>query len=528
MIFCEIHHTMKLLKRRTRFYLLSFLKYDFKASITVFFVALPLCLGIALASGTPMYSGLLAGIIGGLVVTLISKSQLSVSGPAAGLTAICAVAITQLGAIEIFFLSVAVAGLLQILLGIFRLGGFTHFIPSAVIKGMLTAIGIILMSKQIPALIGYDKPEFWSNEFFNIISFKHVYSNIGSLYNHSSAGVILIALFSIMLLYVWKLTLAKKVSFLPTSFVTVFFGVMMAFIFKEYIPQLALTSKQFVSIPYDIFLEVKFPKLDALFSNTEIWRNAVVICFVATLESLLSIAAIDKLDPYNRITPQNRELVAQGTGNFLSGMLGGIPITAVIVRSSANAEAGAKTKGASFAHGVWLLLAVLFAIPVINLIPYCVLSVILIRTGYNLAKPKMIISVYKQGREQFLPFIITVIAILLTDLLIGVLIGIGYSLYFLIKHTYRAGFTMSEKNEGYIKHFKIELALNVSFLNKKKFMEMLDQLPEYSTVEINGTNSVYIDRDVLEIFQDFKAKAHQRHIQLILKDVPEVETIELH
>lgn len=519
---------MSLLNRKSRFYFLSFLKHDLKASITVFFVALPLCLGISLASGVPMYSGLLAGIIGGIVVTLISKSQLSVSGPAAGLTAICAAAITDLGAIEIFFLSVAVAGLLQVLLGIFRLGGFTHFIPSAVIKGMLTAIGIILISKQIPSLIGYDKPDFWSNEFFNIISLKNIYSNIDSLYNHTSKGVILIATLSIILLYVWKRTFAKKINFLPTSFVTVFFGVALAFIFQNYVPQLVLKPTQFVTIPHDIFSQVKFPQFNAIFSNTEIWRNAVVICFVATLETLLSIAAIDKLDPYNRITPQNRELVAQGTGNFFSGLLGGIPITAVIVRSSANAEAGAKTKLASFTHGLWLLLAVLFAIPVINLIPYCVLSVILIRTGYNLAKPKMIISVYKQGREQFLPFIITVVSILFTDLLIGVLIGIGYSIYFLIKHTYRAGFTLSEKTEGHIRHFNIELALNVSFLNKKKFMEMLDGLPEYSIVEINGSNSVYIDRDVLEILQDFKAKAHHKHIQLILKDVPEVETIELH
>ena len=519
---------MSLLNRKSRFYFLSFLKHDFKASITVFFVALPLCLGIALASGVPMYSGLLAGIIGGIVVTLISKSQLSVSGPAAGLTAICAAAITNMGAIEIFFLSVTVAGLLQILLGIFRLGGFTHFIPSAVIKGMLTAIGIILMSKQIPALIGYDKPEFWSNELFNIITLKHVFSNIDSLYKHSSVGVILIALLSIILLYLWKRTLAKKIPFLPTSFITVLFGVLLAFMFQHYIPQLALKPTQFVSIPKNIFSQISFPQFDALFSNIEIWRNAVVICFVATLETLLSIAAIDKLDPYNRITPQNRELVAQGTGNFLSGMLGGIPITAVIVRSAANAEAGAKTKMASFAHGVWLLLAVLFAIPLINLIPYCVLSVILIRTGYNLAKPTMIVSVYKQGREQFLPFIITVIAILFTDLLIGVLIGIGYSIYFLVKHTYRAGFTLSEKTVGHIQHIYIDLALNVSFLNKKKCMEMLDSLPPYAVVEINGSNSVYIDRDVLEIFQDFKAKAHQKHIQLILKDIPEVETIELH
>lgn len=519
---------MSLLTRRNRFYLLSFLKHDLKASITVFFVALPLCLGISLASGAPLYSGLLAGIIGGMVVSLISQSELSVSGPAAGLTAICASAITQLGSIEIFFLSVAVAGLLQVLLGIFRLGGFTHFIPSAVIKGMLAAIGIILISKQVPAFIGYDKPDFWSNEFFSIITLKNVYSNIGSLYQHSSAGVIIIAFLSIILLYAWKKTLARKLTFLPTSFITVLFGVLLAYLFRQYIPSLALKPSQYVAVPERIFSQVQLSRFSALFSNVEIWRNALVICFVATLETLLSIAAIDKLDPYNRITPQNRELMAQGSANFFSGLLGGLPITAVIVRSSANAEAGARTRTSAFTHGLWLLLAVLFAIPLINLIPYCVLAVILIRTGYNLAKPKMILSVYKQGREQFLPFLVTVVSILFTDLLIGVLIGIGYSIYFLVKHTYRAGFTIKEKTEGHTRHFTIDLALNVSFLNKKKFLETLDNMPEYSIVEINGSNSVYIDRDVLEIFQDFRSKAHHRHIHLILHHIPEVETIGLH
>lgn len=519
---------MSLVNRRSRFYFLSFLKHDFKASISVFFVALPLCLGISLASGAPVYSGLVAGILGGMLVSLISKSELSVSGPAAGLTAICAAAITQLGALEIFFLSVAVAGLLQVLLGAFRLGGFTHFIPSAVIKGMLTAIGIILISKQVPAFIGYDKPEFWSNEFFNIISFKNVYSNVDSLYKHSSTGVIVIALLSTLLLYVWKKTLSKKIRFLPTSFITVLFGVLLALIFREYFPQLALKPTQYVTVPENILSQIRLPKFNALFSNTEVWRNAIVICFVATLETLLSIAAIDKLDPYNRVTPQNRELLAQGTANFFSGLVGGLPITAVIVRSSANAEAGAKTRLSAFTHGLWLLLAMLIAVPIINRIPYCVLAVILIRTGYNLAKPRMIISVYKQGREQFLPFIITVVSILFTDLLVGVLIGIAYSIYFLVKHTYRAGFTLKERTEGHIKHITIDLALNVSFLNKKKFLEMLDGLPQYSVVEINGSDSVYIDRDVLEIFQDFKSKAHQKHIELILTDIPEVETIELH
>jgi MFS superfamily sulfate permease-like transporter len=519
---------MSLTKRKARFLFLSFLQHDFRASITVFFVALPLCLGVALASNTPVYSGLIAGIIGGLVITLMSKSELSVSGPAAGLTAICAAAITQLGSLEVFFLAVSLAGLLQLLLGVLRLGGFTHFIPSTVIKGMLAAIGIILISKQVPLLIGYDKPDFWRNELFNILTFNHGFSNIKSLYQSISAGAILIALLSLLLLIVWKKTLSAKISFLPTSFITVLFGVLLAFLLGNYFPSLALKPTQFINVPGNIFNDIKMPELNRLFSNIDIWRTAVIICFVASLETLLSIEAIDKLDPYNRITPQNRELVAQGTGNFLSGLLGGLPITAVIVRSSANAEAGARTRMSAFAHGLWLLLAVLFAASIINLIPYCVLAVILIRTGYNLAKPKMILAVYKQGREQFLPFIITVVAILFTDLLIGVLIGVGYSIYFIIKHTYRAGFVVKERPEGHTKHFTIELALNVSFLNKKRFLEMLDTIPEYSVVEINGTDSVYIDQDILEIFHDFKSKAHRRHIQLILKDIPEVETIGLH
>jgi MFS superfamily sulfate permease-like transporter len=268
--------------------------------------------------------------------------------------------------------------------------------------------------------------------------------------------------------------------------------------------------------------------LSALTSNSEIWEVGVIICFVATLETLLSIEAIDKIDPNNRITPQNRELIAQGTGNIVAGLIGGIPITSVIVRSSANAEAGARTRLSAIFHGIWLLLTVLFAAPLVIYIPYCVLAVILIRTGYNLAKPKMIIAIYKQGREQFMPFIVTVFAILFTDLLIGVFIGIAYAIYFLIKHTYRAGYTLQERNEGHHTHYVIDLALNVSFLNKKKFGELLENIPEYSTVEINGTDSVYIDNDILEIFQNFRTKAKLRHIELVTKGIREVETIELH
>jgi len=514
-------------KKNLRYHWLAFRKHDLRASGTVFFVALPLCLGISLASGAPVYSGLLAGILGGMIVAPLSGSQLSVSGPAAGLTAICAAIIVTSG-LDVFFISVAVAGVMQVLLGVFRLGGFTHFIPSTVIKGMLAAIGIILISKQIPALIGYDKPDFWSNELFNIFTFRHVFSNVQSLYQSITLGAILVAALSLIMLRVWKLKVQKHVKFLPASFVTVLFGILLAMAFGRFIPSLGLQPTQFVHIPDNIFSAVRLPDFGLVTAHPEIWKNGLVICFVATLETLLSIEAIDKLDAQNRITPQNRELVAQGTGNLLSGLLGGLPITAVIVRSSANAEAGAKTWLSGFTHGVWLLLAVLLATNLVNLIPYCVLAAILIRTGYNLAKPSMFLAVWRQGREQFLPFFVTIVAVLFTDLLVGVLIGVAYSIYFLIKHTYRAGFVVRQQAEGHILRYSIELALNVSFLNKKRLSNLLDKIPDYSVVEIIGTDSVYIDHDVLEIFQQYKSKAHNKHIQLILTDIPEVQTINLH
>lgn len=518
---------MSIINRQAKFYLLTFLKYDFKASVTVFFVALPLCLGISLASNAPVYAGIIAGISGGLVISLISKSQLSVSGPAAGLTAISAAAIIQLGSVDIFFIAVAAAGVLQILLGVLKLGGFTNFIPSAVIKGMLSAIGILLISKQIPLLIGYPAPDFWTTQLFNILTFNHAFEHLGNLYHNISLGAISIVIVSFIILFVWEKYFASRIP-LPTSFILVVAGVLIALFFKKMLPSLQLENSQYVNVPANIFSNIKMPNLQAAFNNEAVWRNAVLICFVASLETLLSIEAIDKLDPFNRISPQNRELVAQGAGNIVSGLLGGLPVTAVIVRSSANLEAGAKTRLSAFVHGLWLLLVILFATSLINLVPYCVLAVILVRTGYNLAKPKMIAAVYRQGREQFMPFMITVVAILFTDLLIGVLIGVVYAIYFIIKHTYRAGFVVKEKRDTMNSHFIIELALNVSFLNKKRIMEMLDKMPNNCIVEIIGTDSVYIDRDILEIFQDFKSKAITKNIQLILKDIPEVETIEVH
>jgi MFS superfamily sulfate permease-like transporter len=270
------------------------------------------------------------------------------------------------------------------------------------------------------------------------------------------------------------------------------------------------------------------PDYHSILTNPAIWKTAIVICVVATLETLLSIEAVDKIDPYNRITPQNRELIAQGTGNFFSGLLGGLPITAVIVRSSANAEASARTKLSAIFHGIWILVSVFFISSVLNLIPYCSLSVILIRTGYNLARPKMIRSVYKLGREQFMPFIVTVIAILFTDLLIGVGIGVAYAAYFIFKNTYKAGFTLNKKTEGHIHHYYFHLAINVSFINKKKLKDELEKIPNYSAVHIGGDRSVYIDYDVIEVINEFKTKAHHKHIELHLSGIPDVETLEAH
>lgn len=519
---------MEIVNRKVRFYWLSFLKHDFRASFTVFLVALPLCLGIALASGASAYSGLIAGIIGGIVVSSISNSQLSVSGPAAGLTAICAASIAQSPSIQSFFYAVALAGIFQIILGISRLGGFTHFIPSTVIKGMLAAIGILLMSKQIPILIGYNEADFWSKELINVFNFSHGFENIHDLYEKLSLGVILITVCSISIFIFLKPLHNKYLSFIPSSFFMVLIGMLLPLFFDRFFPALSLQPNQYVSLPHNILSKIHILDFSPSIINTTVIKTAVVICLVATLETLLSLEAIDKIDPYNRISNQNKELIAQGTGNFFSGLVGGLPITAVIVRSSANAEAGGRTKISSLFHGIWLLLFIAFASQLINKIPFCVLSVILLRTGFNLAKPKMIRSVYKQGREQFIPFVVTVFAILFTDLLIGVCIGIIYAGYFILKNTYKAGYTLFRHSEGGKEHYIFSLAINVSFLNKKKLKDELETIPDHSVVVIDGDHSIYIDYDIIEVLNEFKVKAVHKKIELSLLGIPDVEIFSAH
>ena len=522
------HGAGQMTARKTRMALKTFFRHDFKAGLTVFFVALPLCLGVALASGVPVYSGLISGIVGGLVISLLSNSPLSVSGPAAGLTAITVHAIRELGSVQLFFLAVMLAGVLQILIGVLKAGEFTHFIPSSVIKGMLAGIGLLLISKQIPFLIGYNKPEFWMKELFNVMSFSHNFDSLRELNAMVSLPAFAIGMFALAVLIIWKKYISHYLSFVPASFMAVLAGSFAALLCSRYCSSFFLSPDLFVNIPQGSLSQVRLPSDWSGLSNPLVWKNAAIIGFVASLETLLSIEAIDKLDPLHRITGKNREMMAQGAGNILSGLLYGLPITAVIVRSSANAEAGGRTWRSSFSHGFWLLLTLLLLIALVNRIPYCVLAVLLIRTGYNLAKPSMIADVYRQGREQLFPFLVTVGAVLFTDLLTGVFIGVIYALYYLVKHTYRAGFVIEENDREHHKRYTIDLALNVSFLNKKKLRDALDKIPAYSEVMINGADSVYIDHDVLEIIHEFKLKAKQKHMVLQLNGVPEVKTLSVH
>lgn len=494
-------------------------KHDFSAGLTVFFVALPLCLGIALASGAPLYSGILSGIIGGLVVSLISNSQFGVSGPAAGLTTIVSAAIITLGGFQLFLLAVIVAGLFQLLLGIFKLGGFVNYFPSTVIKGMLAAIGIILILKQIPVAIGYDQNDFWTNGIHGLFR---------DLQHHISLGAILITLISLALLIILQQPFAKKIKIIPAPLVVVVLGVGINFLFTKTGSSLALKSNQLVNIPADMFSTISFPDFSKFFSNFNILKSGLVIGLVATLETLLCVEALDKLDPQNRVTSVNRELIAQGIGNMTCGLLGAIPMTAVIVRGSANIDAGAKTRISAFFHGLLLFMAVLLIPFILNLIPYASLAAILFITGFNLTKPKLYKSMWTLGWEQLLPFLITIIIIVYEDLLIGVSIGFLTSLYFILRNNFKAEFKISKTMQHETEVYTIVLHNNVTFLNKIKLRNELDKILPYSIVIIDGSNCDFIDYDVLEIISEYSNNAHTKHIELKLIKVEKVETLSMH
>lgn len=516
------------MKRTIKYYRIIWLRYDLPAGLAVFLVALPLCLGIALASGAPLYAGLLSGIIGGVVVAWVSGSQLAVSGPAAGLTTLVAASIVSLGDYKVFLLAVIIAGFFQLLLGLLKLGSVANYFPSSVIKGMLAAIGIILISKQIPLALGYNQPDFWTSGFLKLFSFTNFYGSIENFNQHITAGAILITVISLFILFIFQLPVSKKIRIIPAPLLVVVIGVIANTIFTNAASGFSLRQTQLVNIPLNIFSNITFPDFTKLFSNAEIWKDGAIIGLLATLETLLCIEAVDKLDKHNRITPVNRELIAQGIGNITCGLLGAIPMTAVVVRGAANVDAGARTKLSAFTHGLFLLLAVLLVPFLLNKIPYASLAAILLVTGYNLTKPKLFRNMWSLGLKQFLPFIITIIVILFTDLLAGVCIGLLISIYFIVQNNFKAEYRITRTLHNGIETEYIKLNSNVTFLNKVKLRKALDDVQEYSVLIIDGSECNFIDYDILEIISEYENKAHDRHIELHLKGIEKVSITAVH
>jgi MFS superfamily sulfate permease-like transporter len=495
-------------------------KADVAAGLVVFLVALPLCLGVALASGAPLASGLISGVIGGLVVSLISGSQLMVSGPAAGLTAIVASALATLGSWEAFLTAVVMAGILQLGLGAIRAGIIAYFFPSAVIKGMLAAIGLILIMKQLPYALGQTAAAASFSEGEDGVPFATLRNAIAAL----TPAVLFISAGSLALLTIWDRTRLKKVKALPGPLAVVVFGTVVNELLRAAGSPLALDAGQLVTLPFsnggrELFSALAFPDWSVLSSKAVI-TVAVTIALVASLETLLSLEATDKLDPYKREAPANRELVAQGVGNILAGLIGGLPLTGVIVRSSANIDAGARTRFSAFSHGVLLLFAVATIPALLNRIPLAALAAILIYTGYKLAHPRQLRTAWRIGLDHFIPFAVTIVAILATDLLIGILIGLAAGIFFVLRNNFQTAYHLQEENFHYSRTLRLVLAEETSFLNKASIVNTLNSLPMDSTVEIDGTRASYIDYDVLEIIHNFTVTAKLKNMKLTLVGIP--------
>jgi len=498
------------------------LKYDLPSGLVVFLIALPLCLGVALASGAPLFSGMIAGIIGGVVIGALSGSHTSVSGPAAGLTAVVLVSIQQLGSFEIFLLAVVMAGVFQLALGFAKAGMIANYFPSNVIKGMLTGIGIIIILKQIPHALGYDKDAEGDFSFFEQSgsnTFLTIWDTL-TLYIHPGATIV--ALISVGIMLLWERPAVKsKLGFIPGALVAVVVSVLVNQVFTSLGEPWAILPEHLVNIPVasdaSAFLaQFTFPDFSQI-SNPKVYSVALTICIVASIETLLCLEAVDKIDPYLRTSNPNRELKAQGIGNMLSGLIGGIPITSVIVRSSANVNANARTKASAIYHGMFLLVCVALIPAILNMIPLAALAAVLILTGYKLAKISIFKESWNNGKYQWWPFIITVFAVVFTDLLTGVGIGLVASAIAILRGNMRNAyyFHKEEYHEGDI--IKIKLSQEVSFLNKAAIKQTLENLPENSKVVIDATDTAYIDFDVLESIREFdKEKAPKKGIQVKL------------
>jgi len=498
------------------------LKNDLPASIVVFFVAIPLCLGIALASGAPLFSGLIAGIIGGIVVGALSGSAIGVSGPAAGLAAIVLVAIGDLGGFENFLLAVVLGGVIQICFGILKAGIIGYYFPSSVIKGMLTGIGIIIILKQIPHFFGYDPDPEGDFAFFQVDG-KNTFSEILDTFNNISPGATIIALIGLAILILWSNVLSKKgkiFQLVQGPLVAVVVGIVFYNLTKNS-EFWGIASEHLVSVPVpedasDFMAQFSFPNFGAI-TNPQIWITGFTIALVASLETLLCVEATDKLDPHKNVTPTNRELLAQGTGNILSGMIGGLPITQVIVRSSANIQSGGRTKMSAIIHGFLLLISVILIPTLLNMIPLSVLAAILFIVGYKLAKPALFKKMYDLGWKQSIPFFVTVLGIIFTDLLIGIGLGLAVGIVVILIKSYQNSHFLHIEDKSDGKHrIKMTLAEEVTFFNKGAILKELDGLPEDTYLEIDVLKTRYLDNDIIEILEDFLFRARERNIDIKL------------
>ncbi len=519
------------------------LKSDLPSGLVVFLVALPLCLGIALASGAPFFSGIISGIVGGIVIGALSNSPLSVSGPAAGLAALVMGALVSIGDYSLFLCAVLIAGILQILLGLAKLGGIANYIPSSVIKGMLTSIGILIIAKQIPHAFGYDKDEKGNITELFPYGQEDMHELLQPL-QHIEVGVFLICLLSIIIMVLWeKPFIKKRIKFIPGALVAVIVSVIINEIWIRTGSVLAVQNEHLVQIRVaksagEFFSFFTLPDFNG-FLNSSVIVYGVIIALIASLETLLSIEAIDNLDPQRRVTNTNRELFAQGVGNTVAGLVGGLPVTSVIVRSSANVNSGAQSKLSTIIHGTLLLVSIILIPALLNMIPLSSLAAILLITGYKLAKPSVFKNFWSAGKYQFVPFIVTVVVIIAVDLfkaipvlsgkglLVGVLSGIvaaiGAILYGNLKNSYF--FHKEKHHEG--DTIRMRLAEEVSFLNKAAIRQTLDHMPENSTVVIDASGTSYIDFDVLELIKEFRdIKAPLKDIQLQLVGFKEAYKME--
>lgn len=508
----------------------KYLKNDLPASVVVFFVALPLCLGIALASGAPLFSGVIAGIVGGIVVGSLSGSKVGVSGPAAGLAAIVLTAIGTLGGYENFLVAVVLGGIIQLVFGVLKLGIIGYYFPSSVIKGMLTGIGIIIILKQIPHFFGYDDEPMGAESFIEP-SGETTFTAILNIVDNVAIGPTIIGLISLAILLLWSNVLVKKskiFEIIQGPLVAVAIGIIF-YVLTQTNDTLGITPDHLVSVPVpdgiDSFIgQFSFPNFSAI-TNPEIWIVAFTIALVASLETLLSVEATDKLDPHKNVTPTNRELLAQGTGNILSGLIGGLPITQVIVRSSANIQSGGRSKMSTVIHGFFLLFSVILIPTLLNMIPLSVLAAILFIVGYKLAKPSLFKTMYNLGWKQSVPFFVTILGIVFTDLLIGIGLGLGVGIIvILIKSYQNSHFLHIEDRSTGKNKIRMTFAEEVTFFNKGAIIKELYGLPKETFLELDLTKTRYLDNDVIEILDDFSVKAKERNIDIKL--ISEKGTVE--